>query len=243
MSSEQAKEILALYRPGIDDPAEPEIAEALQLTRQDPELRRWFEQHSAVYAATRQKFQEIPVPGHLLDQILRSPKRTIEWWHSPIVWAAAAAIVILIGVAFLLHAPNTGYSFAAFRSRMVRTAMRNYDMPLMTNDLTVIRTYLATNNAHGDYVLTPALAKLPGEGCVFFPWHSSTVSLVCLDGGEGRDVFLFVINRAALTDAPARPQIQTVGKLPTAGWSRGDKTYLLATKGDELFLRGLLPAP
>jgi len=243
MNREEAKEILALYRPGIDDPAEPDLAAALELARQDADLARWLDQRSALYNATRQKFKEVPVPDQLLERILINPRRTPELWRSQLLWAAAAAIALFIGVTTLLHRENREYTFAAFRSKMVRTAMRNYDMPLMTNNLAVIRTYLTTNNAHGDYVLTPPLAKLPGEGCVIFPWHSRTVSLVCLDGGQGRDVFLFVINRNAVADPPKSREIQAVGKLPTAAWSEGDKTYLLATKGDERFLRSLLPRP
>ena len=243
MNREEAKEILALYRPGIDDPAEPGTAAALELAKRDPELARWFEQQSALYTATRQKFKEVPVPDQLLERILANPARTLPLGRSPLLWwAAAAALVLFVGLA-LLRRENTEYTFAAFRSKMVRTAMRNYDMPLMTNDLAVIRTYLKTHHGHGDYVLTPPLAKLPGEGCVIFPWHSRTVSLVCLDGGQGRDVFLFVINRTAVADPPARTEIQTVGKLPTAAWTEGGKTYLLATRGNEQFLRSLLPSP
>jgi len=244
MNREGAKEILALYRPGVDDPSEPDIAEALELTKEDAELARWFAEQSALYNATREKFKEVAVPNELLGRLLSSPRRRAEWWRSPLLWAAAAAILLFVGVMTILpQGGKTKYTFGAFRSKMVRTAMRNYDMPLMTNDLAVIRTYLTTNNAHGDYVLTPPLAKLPGEGCVIFPWHSRTVSLVCLDGGKGRDVFLFVINRTAVADPPAGKEIQMVGKLPTAAWSEGDKTYLLATKGDERFLRSLLSTP
>jgi len=243
MNREEAKEILTLYRPGIDDPSEPDIAAALDLAKEDAELARWFAAESALYKATREKFKEVAVPNELLGRLLSTPRRRAEWWRSPVLWAAAAAILLFVGVMISLPSGEKGYTFGAFRSKMVRTAMRNYDMPLMTNNLAVIRTYLTTNNAHGDYVLTPALAKLPGEGCVIFPWHSRTVSLVCLDGGQGRDVFLFVINRTAVADPPADKEIQTVGKLPTAAWTEGDKTYLLATKGDERFLRSLLPTP
>ena len=243
MNREEAKEILALYRPGIDDPTEPEMAAALELVRQDAALARWFEERSALYTATRQKFKEVPVPDQLLERILASPRRTHESWRSPLLWAAAAAILLFIGLTTFLRLGQIQYTFAAFRSKMVRTAMRNYDMPLMTNDHAVIRTYLKTNNGHGDYILTPPLDKLPGLGCVIFPWHTRTVSLICLDGGQGRDVFLFVINRTAVADPPSGTEIRTVGKLPTAAWSEGDKTYLLATKGNEQFLRSLLPAP
>jgi hypothetical protein len=239
MNRNEAKEILALYRRGIDNPADPEFAEALELVKHDRELASWFEQQSAVYEATRQKFQAIEAPSELVGWILSGRKRRNHWWRSPVIWGAAAAIAILIAIVVRDGSPK--HSFAAYRSRMVRTAMSNYGMPLMTNDLAAIRSYLTTNNAHGDYVLPAALAKLPGQGCVAFPWHDRPVALICLDGGPKRDVFLFVINRKDLSDPPKQRELTKIGPLPTASWSDDKKTYLLATKGDEQFLQTLLP--
>src|SRR5258706_1605982 len=239
MNSEQAKQVLALYRPGIDNADDPEVAEALSLVQRDPDLGRWWAEQSAVYAATRQKFKDIPVPEALQNQLVTITRLRRPGRASAGIWAAAAAIIIFIGVALYLASRPLEHGFAAYRAKMVRTAMGNYPMPFMTNDLGAIRSYLDTNNAHGDYALTPALSKLPGEGCLILQWHSRTVSLICLDGGKGRDVFLFVINRSDLSDPPASRQFAQLGKLATASWSDGPKSYVLATS-DELFLRSLL---
>src|SRR2546430_17331964 len=103
MNREEAKEILALYRPGIDDPNEPDIAAALELTKEDAELARWFAEQSALYNATRQKLKELPVPDQLLERILANPGRTPLLWRSPLLWAAAAAIVLFAGLAMLVR--------------------------------------------------------------------------------------------------------------------------------------------
>ena len=63
MDSRQAKEILALYRPGIDDAADPFFAEAIDQARREPELGRWLQQYQRVDAALRQKFKQIAVPA------------------------------------------------------------------------------------------------------------------------------------------------------------------------------------
>jgi hypothetical protein len=237
MNSAQAKKILTLYRVGIDDPHDPEVVEALALAQTEPELGQWWRNQSAVYAATREKFKQIAVPEGLQQQILTSPKRAASRWSWPVIWAAAAAIILFL--ALYRPSPPVERSFAAYRARMVRTAMGNYPMPLLTNDLGAVRSYLAANNAHGDYSLTPALARLPAEGCLILEWHNRTVSLICLDGGKGKEVFLFVINRSDLADPPAFRQFAKLGKLATASWTDGPKTYVLAT-GDEQFLRSLL---
>jgi hypothetical protein len=239
MTRDQAKEILALYRPNIDDASEPDVAQALESVKADPELARWFEEHCALYSVTRQKFQAIAVPAELPGWILAGRRQRPQWWRAKVVWAAAAVLIGLLLVV-LSQQSSPKNTFAAYRSRMVRTAMSNYGMPFMTNDLSAIRSYLATNHAHGDYVLPPALAKLPGQGCVILPWHERTVSLICLDGGASRDIFLFVINRNDLSDPPRSRELAKIGNLATASWSDVDKTYILATKGNEEFLKKLL---
>jgi hypothetical protein len=55
------------------------------------------------------------------------------------------------------------------------------------------------------------------------------------------DLFLFVIDRSALTDAPANspetPLSGRISRLATVSWTSGRKTYLLAGLGDETFVR------
>jgi len=44
MNRHQAKEILQSYRPGGGDAGDPAFAEALEMTKHDAELRRWFDE-------------------------------------------------------------------------------------------------------------------------------------------------------------------------------------------------------
>jgi len=238
MTPDQAREVLRIYRRGVDDPADPDIAEALRMVHADSDLNKWYEEQSALQQSVRSAFRTIAPPEHLQRRILAGPRRAI--WQMPVVWAAAAAILIFVGIAAFLQTQRSPYSFAQFRQKMVRTAMGSYDMPMMTNDLTAIRAYVGSKQGHADYHLTPALEKLSGVGAVVFPWHSRTVSLVCLSGGPDKDVFLFVIDRKAIRETPNAPQFATIGRLPTVSWTEGEKVYLLATKGDESFLRSLL---
>jgi hypothetical protein len=250
VNSQQAKEILMLYRPGGADAHDPQLAEALSLARRDEELGRWFEKHCALQAAIRDKFCQITVPTGLKEQILaeHTPQRKIIWWRQPAVLAAAAAIVLLIGLAAFWSQPREKNGFSGFRSRMVSTARRIYSMDLETNDLKQIRAFLAKNGALSNYVLPPALEKTPGAGCKRLTWHGKRVSMVCfnsgrpLESGEKSDLFLFVIDRSSLRDAPPAnpPKLVKVNKLMTASWSAGDNIYVLAAPGDEDFIRKYL---
>jgi len=97
VNSQEAKEILLSYRPGVDDAKNPAIAAALHQLEHDPELARWFEQLQQTDAAIRRQLRETPVPFGLKQRILAEQKivRPDFGWRKPAVIAAAAAVVVL----------------------------------------------------------------------------------------------------------------------------------------------------
>ena len=245
MTPQQAKQILLAYRPWTADALDQDFAEALTFCRQDAELARWFENHCAVQNAIRERFQRMPVPEGLEEQILsefKSQKLTI-WWRQPARLAAAATLVIIVALGSLwltIPRPSTEeVSFASYRSRMVRTALRAYSMDLETNDVAQIRAYLAQNQAPADYVLPKNLEPTPSVGCGVLKWQDQPVTMVCfrtgkpLAPGAKSDLFLFVIDRKSVPDLRVTnaPEFVTVNKLATASWIEGEKVYILA--GDD----------
>jgi hypothetical protein len=246
MDSREAKEILMRHRPGRGADADPELATALAQAERDPELARWLEQHRAFQIVIRERLRELTVPPGLKQRILDAypPAETVVAWGQPLLYAlaAAAAIVLLVGLLFLQSRSSEDRSFAAYRNRVVRNAQRGYLMDVTTTNLGEIRLYLKAHNAHADYNLPARLEKMPGDGGAVLHWNNKTVSMVCFDLGNKKDLYLFVASRADLPDAPAgvEPEFARVGKLTTASWSAGDKAYVLAGPGDEQFLRRYL---
>lgn len=244
MNSEQAREILIGYRPGVDDAADPEIREALAALQRDPALAAWFNEHRALQSAIAAKFKKFPPPPDLKAQILRkvpAPGKIIRW-NRPVLWAAAATILLSLTFA-ALHTPSAGKTdFQSFRDRMVQKTLRDYRMDMVTNDLPAIRQYLAAKNAHADFTLPPALAKLPGQGCAVLKWHDQTVSLVCLEPAPNQTLYLYIIDRKAIESDPTTntPRLEHVKKLAVASWTDENKDYLLAGFGDEQSLRKFL---
>jgi hypothetical protein len=244
MDSQQAKKVLILFRPGRADDAQPELAEALKQTKRDPELATWFDQHCAFQKAARDQFRQIAVPGNLKERILSEtrPANVVLWRRTPLALAAAAAIVLLAGLAAFWFRSGGNDNLNAYRNRMVRSAMRDYRMNLLTNDLNEIRRFLRENQAHGDYLLPKPLEKLPGTGCAILSWQGRRVSLVCFELNARSDLLLFITDRTTVSDAPpaGNPQFAPVGKLMTASWTAADKVYLLAGPGDQEFIRKYL---
>ena len=151
MNRSQASQILLLYRPGTADAHDSEVAAALELSRRDPELGRWLEQHLAFQAAMRSKLRQVEVPEHLKAQILASRNivRPRLWPARGPVWqlAAAAAILLLLGLAALWMQPRTPDHFADFQDRMVRTVLRQYRMDVVTDDMRQVRRFMADHGA------------------------------------------------------------------------------------------------
>jgi hypothetical protein len=250
MTREQAQKTLLLYRPGTADAAEPEIAEALALARQDPELSRWLDQHCAQQEILRAKIRQIPVPDGLKEQIISerrvfAQKRLVR---RAVAMVAASVAVVLIGLwaAVVWQRPPTDDTFANYCQRMVSAALRGYSMDLETNNPAQIRAYLAQQNAAENYELPAGLQKAAAAGCAIEHWQGATVALLCfrtgrpLPPGEKADLWLFVVDRDSVKGAPAAtsPQFARVNKLMTATWTRGNKLYLLGGAGDERTIRG-----
>lgn len=243
MTSAEARQILLLYRPGSGDDRDPQFAEALELAGHDPELARWFEQHGAFQVAVRARFRQIEVPADLPDRILAARKiiRPPVWWRRPAWVAAAAAMVLLIGLAAFWVQPRTPDRFANFQTRMVGTVLREYRMDLVTDDMAQVRQFMARQGAPADYEVTKGLAQLQLTGCGLLRWRSNPVAMVCFDRGTNQMVFLFVMNRSAVKDPPpATPQVARVNQLLTASWTSGDKTYFLAAPDEGDLLRKYL---
>jgi hypothetical protein len=243
MNQSDARKILAAYRPG-HEPRDPEVAEALRLARTDPELQQWLERQIAFHRSMRENLRHIRVPDHLRHRILAQaqPVELSFWTRRQAVLAIAAAVVALLGLALFWRNASSRESFDTFRSRMVRTVLRQYSMAIETNDLARIRQYLGTQHAPSDFALRSGLAQLPVSGAGVLSWKQERVAMVCLNGGPRQGtLFLFVVDRAALERPPGSvPELAPVSKLMTASWTEGNRTYVLAGQGNREILRKLL---
>ena len=244
MTTQQAKQILLAFRPWANDAHDPEMAEALALCRENPELAKWLEAHCKTQAALRNSFRKITPPEAFKEQIISEHNARIRqnWWRRPAVIAAAALIVTFIAIGSILmpHIPRgeQAASFETFRLRMIRTAVKSYGMDVETNDVTQIRAYLAEKQAHADYIAPANLdEKTSSVGCAALNWQGKPVAMICyktgrpLAEGTKSDMFLFVIDLKDMPNSPCeeKPQFAKVSNLATASWSQNGKLYMLAT--------------
>jgi len=250
MNSREAMEILKLFRPGTADEQDAAFDEARQMAKSDAELGRWFEQHCESTRALRQKFQTIPVPPGLKEQILseRKIRRPVFQRYWGAMLAAAAIVALLLGIQQEfgpLHFQPTGYP--TYQKRMTEAVLRGYYMDWRGQDPDRLRAHLKARNAPANYTLPDGLKSTPVVGCAVLKWQGSNVSLICfksgrpLEPGAQSDVWLFVVDRNAFGEAPAAaPEFKRVNKATTANWSDAGHIYLLAAVADNDFLQKYL---
>jgi hypothetical protein len=250
VNSLEAKEILLLYRPSVDGD-EPEFSEAIALTKSEPELAAWFQQHCAFQDAAGAAFNDIRVPEALKEQILseRRAHTTLSPARKALAGASILAILACVGIfVFRNFQPNSvpDNTFADFHSRMIGLILRYPHMDLETNDLEAIRQNLA-QHGQTNVIFTAALDKTAGTGCATLRWQGKPVSMICFNSGKTGpatkpNLFLFAIDKGSLKDpppnSPNNPTITQARKsLVSGSWTSGNKTYVLAALGDENFLR------
>ena len=242
MTPAEAKEILLLYRPGTCDAEDPEVIQALAVARENPDVARWFDQHCAFQNALRTRLRQIEVPAHLKSLVLANVRNAriipLPTPSRAPLWLAAAACLLLLAVAGVWTHPRTVNNYSNFQARVVSTALRDYRMDIVTNEMGEVRRYLASQGVPADYEVPPRLSRLKLTGAGALRWRSNAVAMVCFNRGDNQMLFLFVVNRKAIKDAPPeKPQVGRQQDYFAVRWSRGDKTYLLAGPQEANFLQ------
>ena len=246
MNIEEAKLILAAYRPGTADDADPHFAEALKLVRTDAELAAWFKAEQAADAALRAKLKSTPLPDDLLANIQSGLQERLNGRprRNPFPLALAASIVVLgLLAGLLVFRPDPKAvpgSFAAFREDMSQQLQTMPSLDFNTDRLVEVREWLAKQPLGGEVELPEALTKFPSLGCRTMDWNGHKAALVCFMI-EGEVLHVLVMPKGDLPDAPNEAMVYAkVNGRNTATWTRGNHRFVAISQADESVMRAVL---
>ena len=247
MTELEACAILQVCRPGEVDRNDPQIAEALRLMQQNPELARWFDEEQAFDRAMTTQLASLPAPLGLKTRILaqNNPAPATSPWSRWIIGLAGAAALLFL-LAQIADTWRRGSSPAGlvpqYASEMVSFIKVKPSLEMMSGNLGKIDDWLQEQDAAPNQV-PPRLAVLDPVGCRILSFRGHKVTLICFRRGDGRLAHLFVVDRAAFSDLQAgtAPIFKGEGEWMTAIWLENDRVYMLATEGDRETAEQFLP--
>ncbi len=259
MNREEARLILQSYRPGGQDAGDPQFAEALALAKQDAELAAWFARQQKFDAQISHEIKSLPAPPDLKAKILAqgNPQRQkiVElsaqaWWRnlfsfsSPVSWAMATVVLIVLSVAVFWKPSKGQPRFADYSAQMAFAAVNDANhVDVENKDMKQVVAWLAEHHGENKFVLPVALNGDSGlMGCRVLDWHGQKVSMLCYGLSNSEHVDLFVAEVKIFSDAPLedKPQFVSSGGMPTASWSHDGKAYLMVGHGDMTALEKIL---
>ena len=248
MDNREAKFILSAYRPGGQDASDPRFAEALEQTRRDPVLERWFQDSIAFDAVVTEKLSAVPVPVGLRESILAGVKvsRPHRWSDPLIKWAIAAALVSMAILGSLIWHNARPTRLAGWQSEgldVISSLVRNESsFDVQSHSAANLIAWLKTNRAPAGEKLPPSIEKLQSLGCKTFSWNGVPVSVVCFVRPDGGLIHLVTTNASPRSDRTLKREAKFVqqGEWATATWRESDRVYMLALEGSRDQLRSYL---
>jgi len=248
MTRDEAQLLLGLFRPGLDDPADPMFSEAFSLIESDPELAAWFEREKSFDRGMRAEFAAVAPPFNLRDSLLAHEKvirpsifSQAPWL--PAVLAAAATVALLLGVAALMR-PSSMVSDPALAALALKvpalTGAHNHSLE-SPGDFEAIRAWLEEHGGAADFSLPQSLQHVAGVACEILEVEGQKVTILCFDLGGDRLAHLYVVKASGDSQgADRQPSFFEMNGVAVAGWRENGYNYFLAERGPLESVRRLL---
>ena len=246
MTRQEARLVLAGYRPNGADASDPRLAEALALARHDPELAAWFLRQQEFDSAVADRLGAVTPPPLLRDEIFVSARfhpRRID----PRLRLAAVALVLLGFTAGLVSWRVSSIATAAEADLVMfaaNYAFNGITLQKESDDTRALRNWLAAQHAPLPSEWPTALVSLRGLGCRTLSFKGRAVSLICF--GQDHEFHLFVARRADFPELrmTATPRAHSgAGGWSSAAWADADFCFVLVSDAPPSELQRYLPKP
>lgn len=242
MDKEEIKFILAAGHRSGRDAERPEMAEALEQAKRDPELRAWLERERASDAAIARKLQALQPPPGLRAQLIaggRASRRGSAWrrWLPPL--AIAAGVTLTIGLLLPALRPERETAVAAKpalqdwqESSLAFFSLPHHPLDVVNPEYPPLEAYLLGRGAQvvGQLPFNDGIRSV--IGCKVLEWKGYTTSLTCFFSTSGELVHIFVLARGPVEESLIRSGAhrQRVGEYATVTWLEDDKVVMVASK-------------
>jgi hypothetical protein len=247
MTREEAKRILAAYRPDDQDRLDSHFVEALQEAERDAELARWFAEEREFDRAVAGHVSGVPVPFGLKTRILANmiPRtHTKSRWITALATTAAAAATLFFLAQFISGWRASGQTSAPLHDyEQEMMSFINLPPPLEMESLQMapIKQWIVERKAPlAD--IPPGIAAVETMGCRILYFRGYPVTLICFCHGQ-TVAHLLMVDRAALSGLkPMNPPVVTSQRdWTTATWADQHYAYMIAVHDKPAAARQYLP--
>jgi len=247
MTKEEAKRILAAYRPGDQDRLDSYFAEAVRETERDAELARWFAEEREFDLAVAGHISAVPVPFGLKTRILANTTPHIDrkprWVAAWAIAAAAAAILFFLAQFMSVRRASDQRSASLSDYEQEMMSFIKLPPPLEMESLQIgpIKQWIVERKAPLAEI-PPGIAAVETMGCRILYFRGHPVTLICFCHGQ-TVAHLLMVDRAALHGIkPGDPLVITSrGDWTTATWADQRYAYMVAVHDKPAAARQYLP--
>jgi hypothetical protein len=248
MDNREAKFVLNAYRPGGQDASDPRFAKALEQTRCDPVLERWFVDSIAFDTAMTEKLRTIELPPDLRESILAGAKvsRPLRWIKPLAQWGIAAALISMAILGSLIWRNARPAHPAGWQNEalvVISSLVRNESkFDAQSRNTAELLAWLRANHAPTAQKLPDGLDKLASIGCKTFFWDNKRLSVICFTRRDGGLIHLVMRSAAGEAGRGRKGKLELIqrGEWATAIWRDGGTLYMLALEGSREELRTYL---
>src|SRR4030095_15065448 len=198
MTKEEAKKILAAYRPGDQDRLESDFAEALQETERDADLARWFAEEREFDRAVAAHFNSVPVPFGLKTRILgnMTPRATKSRWVAALAAAAATLFLLTQLLSVWRGSGQHSGSLSDYQEEMMSFVKLEPPLEMQSLEIGPIKQWITERKAPLAEI-PPGIAAVETMGCRILSFRGHPVTLICFCHGQ-TVAHLLMVDRDAL---------------------------------------------
>ena len=244
MTKEEAKKILATYRPGDQDRLESYFAEALQEVERDAELARWFAEEREFDRAVAAHLDSVPVPFGLKTRILANMAPPTAWksrWVAALATAAAALFLFTLLVSLWRGSGQHSGALSDYEQEMMSFVKLQPPLEMESLEIGPIKQWIAERKAPLAEI-PPGIAAVESMGCRILSFRGNPVTLICFCHGQ-TVAHLLMVDRAALPALkPGNPPVLTSqGDWSVATWADQHYAFMLAVHDKPAAAQRYLP--
>ena len=244
MTKEEAKRILAAYRPDRQDELESDFAEALQETQRDVELAQWFSEEQEFDRAVAAHLSSVPVPFALKTRILANiaPRTTSKLrWLGPLATAAAALFLLALVISVSRRPSQHSGSLTDYEQEMMSFVQLQPPLEMESLEIGPIKQWITERKAPLAEI-PPGIAAVETMGCRILFFRGYPVTLICFCHGQ-TVAHLLMVDRSALPELkPGNPPVLvSQGDWTTVSWADQNYACMIAVHDKPAAARQYLP--